>query len=115
MKANRSRRRRLFMIANEVVAIITLFFFSTSTLFALPAGQQVSEPLEQAAAEFVVKTHPDGPGPAGGFGQGGLEPGMAMAEQGRSVGREKIHVLSPGGVGDKPALPGGKRQTAASV
>ncbi|MEN6319660.1 MAG: filamentous hemagglutinin N-terminal domain-containing protein, partial [Syntrophaceae bacterium] len=41
MKANRSRRRRLFIIASELISVITLFFFSTSTLLALPGGQQV--------------------------------------------------------------------------
>ena len=41
MKANRCRKRRLFRIANKLVSVITLIFFSAGTVFALPAGQQV--------------------------------------------------------------------------
>ncbi|MCX5847207.1 MAG: filamentous hemagglutinin N-terminal domain-containing protein [Deltaproteobacteria bacterium] len=41
MKANRCRKRRLFLTANKLVSLITLIFFSASTVFALPAGQQV--------------------------------------------------------------------------
>lgn len=41
MKANPCRKRRLFLIANKLVSVITLIFFSAGTVFALPAGQQV--------------------------------------------------------------------------
>ena len=41
MKANPGRKKRLFLIANKIVSVITLFFFSTAYVFALPAGQQV--------------------------------------------------------------------------
>jgi len=41
MKANPGGKRRLFLIANKVVSIITLIFFSAGHVFALPAGQQV--------------------------------------------------------------------------
>src|SRR3990172_2393755 len=41
MKANRCRKRRLFWIANKLVFVITLIFFSAGNVFALPAGQQV--------------------------------------------------------------------------
>jgi filamentous hemagglutinin family protein len=41
MKANQCRRRRLFLIANKLVSVITLIFFSAGNVFALPAGQQV--------------------------------------------------------------------------
>ncbi len=41
MKANRCKKRRLFLTANKLVAVITLIFFSAGYVFALPAGQQV--------------------------------------------------------------------------
>jgi filamentous hemagglutinin family protein len=41
MKANRCRIRRLSRIANTLVSVITLIFFSAGAVFALPAGQQV--------------------------------------------------------------------------
>jgi filamentous hemagglutinin family protein len=41
MKAYRCRKRRLFLIANKLVSVITLIFFSAGYVFALPAGQQV--------------------------------------------------------------------------
>ncbi len=42
MKANRSKKRRLFLIANKFVAIIVLLFFSTQTALANPYGAQVA-------------------------------------------------------------------------
>ncbi len=41
MKTNPGRKKWLFLIANKVVSVITLFFFSTGYVFALPVGQQV--------------------------------------------------------------------------
>jgi filamentous hemagglutinin family protein len=41
MKANRCRKRRLFRMANTLVSVITLIFFSAGSVFALPSGQQV--------------------------------------------------------------------------
>jgi len=41
MKANQCGKRRLFLIANKLVSVITLIFFSAGNVFALPAGQQV--------------------------------------------------------------------------
>ena len=41
MKTKRDRKTRLFRMANTLVSVVTLFFFSTATVFALPYGQQV--------------------------------------------------------------------------
>ncbi|HQM46703.1 MAG TPA: filamentous hemagglutinin N-terminal domain-containing protein, partial [Smithellaceae bacterium] len=41
MKTKRDRKIRLFRVANTLVSVVTLFFFSTATVFALPYGQQV--------------------------------------------------------------------------
>lgn len=41
MNANRCRKRRLLRIANNLVSVITLIFFSAGAVYALPAGQQV--------------------------------------------------------------------------
>jgi filamentous hemagglutinin family protein len=41
MKANPCRKMRLFRMANTLVSVITLIFFSAGSVFALPTGQQV--------------------------------------------------------------------------
>ena len=41
MKANRCRIKGLSRIANTLVSVITVIFFSAGAVFALPAGQQV--------------------------------------------------------------------------
>ncbi len=41
MKTNRFRKRGLFLMANKLVSVIALIFFSAGNAFALPAGQQV--------------------------------------------------------------------------
>jgi filamentous hemagglutinin family protein len=41
MKENRCRKRRLYRMAQKLVSVITLIFFSAGNVFALPAGQQV--------------------------------------------------------------------------
>jgi filamentous hemagglutinin family protein len=41
MKANRCRKGRFSRIANTLIPVITLIFFSAGAIFALPDGQQV--------------------------------------------------------------------------